>query len=263
MHEISIRVPAARVEAALDALLPLAPRGVLEMPRGDEVELRLRGAPEELPSRARLAAAAGPGTIAEREVPDDWYERRRLDYEPVVLGGRLVVRPAWAPPQPGVIDVALEERTAFGTGTHPTTRACLEELLALPSGGGFADLGCGSGVLGIAAAKLGWAPVTALDASSEAVEATLANAAANGVVLTVHAADLTTEAPPAASTMAANVPPGVHAALAERLVEAPGTLLISGFRHDEVDAVLRGYAARGLRERSRRLEGEWAIVTLG
>jgi ribosomal protein L11 methyltransferase len=262
MHEISIRVPAARAEHALDALLALAPRGVHEVGRGEEVELRLRGARDELPTREHVAAAAGPGPIAEREVPDDWEERRLLDYEPVVLAGRLVVRPAWAPPAPGLIDVVLEEGTAFGTGADPATRACLEALLALRPGGAFADVGCGAGVVAIAAAKLGWAPVTALDASPVAVAATRANATANGVDLIVRAADLTAEAPPAADAIAADLPPRGHAGLAERLRGRPAAVLIRGFVRDEVDDVLRGYAARGLAERSRRFAGESAVVVL-
>ena len=99
------------------------------------------------------------------------------------MGGRLWVRPPWAPPRPGALDLVVDPGQAFGTGAHPTTKLSLELMLELDPGGSFADLGCGSGVLAIAAAKLGFAPLVAVDNELAALDATRANAAANGVEL--------------------------------------------------------------------------------
>ena len=116
-------------------------------------------------------------------VPDDWAERWRAFHEPVLVGERIWVRPPWSEPRPGAIDLVVDPGQAFGTGSHPTTRLSLELLLELEPEGSLADLGCGSGVLAIAAAKLGFGPVSAIDHDPAALEATRANAAANGVAL--------------------------------------------------------------------------------
>jgi ribosomal protein L11 methyltransferase len=270
VREVALRVGADGVEEVLDALLLLAPHGVIEAPRGDEVVLRVRGALGELPPAAELAAAAGSWLrgVEERDVPDAWAERRLLDYEPLTIGGRLGIRPAWAPaPEPGILDIVLPE-TAFGTGAHVTTRACLELMLEPDKGarphcrGAFADLGCGSGVLAIAAAKLGWSPVVALDVEERAVAATRANAEANGVAVEARTADLSREPPPAAPTVVANIPASVHVEIAPRLAELPRLLVATAIRIDNVEPVVEAYAARGLVERSRRVEATWVVLTL-
>jgi len=265
MREVAVRVPAGAVEDVLDELLALAPHGVHEVARGGEVELRVRGAAGELPATAQIAAAADPwgASVRERDVPDDWRERRVADHQPLVIAGRLALRPAWAPPPAdGLIDLVLEHDDAFGSGGHPTTCACLEELCAVPPAGAFADLGCGSGVLAIAAAKLGWDPVVAIDGLDSAVEATRANAARNGVAVDVRQADLCAQAPPPAAAIVANVPLAVHEALAARLPAPPGTLIASGVLDDAAPTVLRAYAAAGLRVHERRTAGGWAVVVL-
>ncbi|MEA2439137.1 MAG: ribosomal protein methyltransferase, partial [Thermoleophilaceae bacterium] len=138
------------------------------------VEYALYGSPGELPSLPEGSASVG-GTLVQvrgEEVPEDWAERWKRFHVPLLLGGRLYVRPPWEQPavRPGVQEVVIDPGQAFGTGTHPTTRLCLELMLELDSSGGsFADLGCGSGVLAIAAAKLGFSPVSAFDADRAAV----------------------------------------------------------------------------------------------
>jgi ribosomal protein L11 methyltransferase len=263
MREVALTVPKAAVEDVLDRLLPIVPGGVREMPDGGRVELRMRG--NDLPSAQELARAAGrwSHTLRERTVSDDWRERRLADYEPDVIGGRLLVRPEWAPPLgAGLIDIALSETVAFGGGTHPTTVTCLELLLDLAPKGSFADLGCGTGVLAILAARLGWRPVTALDVQPGSVTAAAANARANGVEVEVRQADLLAEPAPAADGLAANVPAAVHSAIAASLARVPRVALVSGFVANEAQAVVDAYAARGLRE-SRRLErSEWVIALL-
>jgi ribosomal protein L11 methyltransferase len=148
---------------------------------------------------------------------------------------------------------------AFGTGAHPTTRMCLELLLALEPGGAFADLGCGAGVLAIAAATLGWEPVLAVDHEPQSVAATRRNAERNGAAVDALELDLLAFAPPPAPTLAANVPPAVHAPLAAALAPAVVHVIASGFVESEYDAVVAGYA--GFVPRRRLGEG-WQAVLL-
>src|SRR5437763_10953181 len=108
MREVVVRVPRIAVEDVLDRLLPIVPGGVREVPAGRQVELKMRG--DQVPALAEIAAAVGgwPHKLSEREVPDDWRERRLAGYEPDVIGGRLVVRPEWAPPaEAELFDVVL------------------------------------------------------------------------------------------------------------------------------------------------------------
>jgi ribosomal protein L11 methyltransferase len=115
------------------------------------------------------------------EVPEGWEDAWR-DFHHGVRVGRLWVGPPWEEPPAGTILVVIDPGRAFGTGAHPTTRLCLE-LLQEVEPTSLLDVGCGSGVLSIAAAKLGFAPVTAVDLDDTALEVTAENAAANGVVL--------------------------------------------------------------------------------
>ena len=264
MREVILRVPRRAVEDVLDRLLPIVPGGVREVPAGRHVELHMRG--ERLPASREIEATANrwSHTISEVEVSDDWRERRLADYEPDVIGSRLVVRPEWAPsPDPKLIDIEIAESAAFGGGTHPTTRTCLEWLLELPPAGSFADLGCGTGVIAILAARLGWSPVLALDVQPGSVEATRANAERNGVQVEAAVEDLSVEPPPTADAFAANVPAALHAKIAAGWrVTAPRGGLVSGFDRDEADAVTHAYAATGMHERRRASVGGWAVVVL-
>jgi ribosomal protein L11 methyltransferase len=265
MREVSLEIPTEALEDVLDRLLLIVPRGVREVERGAKVELRMRG--DQVPTVAEIATAVGrwPHRIEERTVPDDWRERRLADYVPDVIAGRVVVRPDWARPprDPGIIDIVLSESGAFGGGTHPTTHTCLEQLLALPPAGLFADLGCGTGVLAIAAARLGWQPVLAIDVQPDSVESARANAAANSVAVTATVLDLLVEPPPSADGIAANVPAWLHAQLAASLAEPlPAVLLISGFVDAEAAGVLEAYAARGLRPRRQLDAHGWVVAVL-
>jgi ribosomal protein L11 methyltransferase len=267
MREVILRVPSLAVEDVLDRLLPVVPGGVRELPAGRrQVELIMRG--DEIPSLGELARVAGrwPHRLQERSVSDDWRDRRLADYEQDPIGERLVVRPDWAPSPPagsGLIDIALTESAAFGAGAHPTTRACLELLLARPAGGSFADLGCGTGVLAILASRLGWAPVVAVDVQPGSVQATLANAAENGAVLEAIVADLSVEPPPPADAFAANVPAELHAIVARALSEPlPHLGLLSGIGITEAAGVLEIYAARGLRQSERVERHGWVVMVL-
>jgi ribosomal protein L11 methyltransferase len=128
--------------------------------------------------------------------------------------------------------------------------------------GTFVDLGCGSGVLAIAAARLGWEPVLAVDNDPAAVQATQANARANGVKVRVRRFDLRTETVPPAGTVAANLLAPLLLAWVERIEVAPQHLIASGLLAVEADRVAAAFAGRGLLERSRRVRGEWAALLL-
>jgi ribosomal protein L11 methyltransferase len=206
--------------------------------------------------------------VSTSEIADDWAERWRTFPEPVTIGERLHVRPPWAdPPPPGapVLDVAIDPAQAFGTGAHDTTRLCLEALLELDPHGALVDLGCGSGVLAIAACKLGWQPVLALDHELESVAATIDNAVVNGVAVRARHFDLLHDGPtPSARTIVANLLRSLllHVARVGFAGETPRVFVASGLLAHEADEVAAAFAARGLHERSRRHAGGWCALTL-
>ncbi|MBA3749095.1 MAG: 50S ribosomal protein L11 methyltransferase, partial [Solirubrobacterales bacterium] len=188
-------------------------------------------------------------------------------HEPVTIGERLHVRPPWAgpPEQPGLEDIVIDPGQAFGTGAHDTTRLCLEALLELDPSGPLVDLGCGSGVLAIAARKLGWEPVLGLDHEHESVAATLDNAVVNGVTLDAQHFDLLRGGSvPSATTVVANLlrPLLLRVATVGFCGEAPRVLVASGLLAHEADEIAAAFARRGLHERARRHGGEWAALTL-
>jgi ribosomal protein L11 methyltransferase len=160
-----------------------------------------------------------------------------------------------------VHEVVIDPGQAFGTGTHPTTRLCLELMLSLDARGSFADLGCGSGVLAIAAAKLGFRPVSAFDADRAAVAATDANARANAVLLdTVERLDLRAGAVPVADVVAANLMRPLLLEVAQRMETSPAALLLSGLLDHEADEVAAAFAP--LAERRRLSMKGWTALLL-
>ena len=265
MRRIALTVRAGAVEEVLDALLPVLPAGVHPLDVGEgAVELAAYGA--ALPPRAELEALVGAALLGsdEQEVPDDVHARRRRFAHGWEIGGRLVVRPPDAPSGPaGLPELVIESPAgAFGTGAHPTTRACLELLLDLEPGGPFADLGCGAGVLAIAAARLGWEPVIAVDHEPRSVAGAARNAERNGVAIEARQVDLLTDPPPPAATVAANVPPAVHRRIAAALPAAVTRLIVSGVVAADLDDVLAAYAAAGLEPAEHRGTGGWRTVLL-
>ncbi len=265
MIRLAVRAPAAAAERVLAALLELAPAGVEQVEGPGFVEYAVYGAPGELPELPYGRAEVGGLAVEVRgdHVPDDWAERWRRFHGPILVGGRLYVRPPWEQPavRPGVHEIVIDPGPAFGTGSHPTTRMCLELMLELDPNGSFVDLGSGSGVLAIAASKLGFHPVTALDADRAAVETTLRNARANATVLeAVRRADLRSEAAPAAGVVAANLALPLLLRVAELMRDPPAQLIASGLLAEEADEAANAFV--GLVERRRVSDGGWSALLL-
>ncbi len=268
MIRLAIRVARADAEAVLAELLELAPAGLEEREDGDAIEFVLYGAPGELPALPDLRAAAGDALVdvATTEIPDDWSERWKAFHRPVDVSWRfrrLRVRPPWEPPTAEGIDVVIEPGQAFGTGAHHTTRLCLELLLELDPAGALADWGCGTGVLAIAAARLGWDPVLACDWEAASVAATADNAAVNGVPgIALTRTDLRREAGPWAPTVVANLVRPLLLDVAGIMTRPPETLIVSGLLREEGDEVAAAFGRHGLHEAARRTGGEWCALRL-
>ena len=268
MIRLAVRCRPDLAEQVLAELVQLAPGGVEEEQGAGYVEYAIYGAEGELPDLGRLEAAAGDGLIevTSGRVPEDWADRWRDFHEPLVVGGRLLVRPSWEPPRDGLADVVIDPGRAFGTGAHPTTRLCLELLLELEESEGaegpFADWGTGSGVIAIAAARLGWTPVAACDHEAGSLEAATVNAEANAVELELARVNLRAEAPPPAPTVTANITAPVLLAIAERMEVAPRRLICSGLLGPEVDGIVSAFGRHGLIERGGRTDGDWNALLL-
>jgi ribosomal protein L11 methyltransferase len=267
---LAVRVARADAETVLAELLELAPSGLEEREAGeDAVEYVLYGAPGELPDVGDVRAAAGSALVdvTTSEIPDDWSERWKAFHKPVDVSWRfkrLRVRPPWEPPLDGdAIDLVIDPGQAFGTGAHHTTRLCLQLLLELEPAGALADWGCGTGVLAIAAARLGWDPVLACDWEAASVEATRENAERNGAPrIAVERLDLRRSEGPWAPTVLANLVRPLLLEVAASMTRPPGRLIASGLLREEADEVAAAFSRHGLRETERRHGGEWAAVRL-
>ncbi len=151
------------------------------------------------------------------------WETRWRDFHHPVRVGRVLVRPPWAAPDPELLDVVIDVGMAFGTGGHATTRQCLE-LLQHVRTGRLLDVGCGSGVLSIAAVRLGFGPVEAVDIDELAVSAAAANALLNGVRFDLRCGDAAVgdRWPEAAEVIVANVALGPVVALGRLVATVSG-----------------------------------------
>jgi ribosomal protein L11 methyltransferase len=159
------------------------------------------------------------------DVAADWRDRWKAFHHPIRIGS-LWIGPPWEEPPADAISVVVDPGRAFGTGAHPTTQLCIELLLDLQPTA-VVDVGCGSGVLSIAAAKLGYAPVLALDSEESAIAATIANATANGVDVDVRLADVLEDDPPVTELVLANITRPAVELLAPRLRSS--RLVASGY----------------------------------
>ena len=269
MIRLAVRCRAELAEPVLAELLELAPGGVEEERGEGWVEYAIYGPPGEVPAVPELRAAAGEGLveISATEIPDDWADRWRDFHEPVsIAGGRIVVRPSWeaAPSDESLVDIVVDPGQAFGTGAHATTRMCLELLLELAdtgeASGPLADLGTGSGVLAIAAAKLGFAPVSGCDSEPAALDAAAHNAASNGVEIELLRLNLREQEPPPAPVLVANLTAPLLTGIASRLPVPPRRMVCSGLLSSEVGAVRAALRAGGLEVVGERSRGEWVAL---
>ena len=183
-------------------------------------------------------------TLEDRDWERAWLER----FRPMRFGRRLWVCPSGtSPDQPDAVVVQLDPGLAFGTGTHPTTALCLEWLDGADlEGRRVVDFGCGSGILAVAAARLGAARVTAVDHDPQALLATSANARNNGVETLVDIRGSGQTAPEPAEVVVANILANVLVELAPRLgatVAPSGTLVLSGVLAGQAEEVMAAYAA--------------------
>jgi ribosomal protein L11 methyltransferase len=195
------------------------------------------------------------GTWSEESVADGWENGWRAFHTGRTVGGKLWVGPPWVAPPAGLPAVVIDPGQAFGTGSHATTLLCLELLLEQPPGP-MLDLGCGSGVLAIAAARLGHAPVLACDDDPIAVEVAAENAAGNGAAIQVWQCDaLYDELPKAIPLWLANLQLAPLQELAWR-PDLPPRLIVSGLLAGEA------FAIPGFRIAERRTLDGWEGLLL-
>jgi ribosomal protein L11 methyltransferase len=267
VQRVSFQIPETAREDVLDGVLPLLPAGIVERPVGEGVsEISSFGV--ALPDAATLRAAA-PVALAElgyEDVPADWRERRRrFGGGAVLVSDRLVVRSPYDPPAPeGLMEVVVERGgSGFGSGSHPTTQMCLGLLLDLEPAGGAADFGCGVGTLAIAAAKLGWSPVSGLDREGPAIEEAHLNARRNGVEADFAHADVDTAELPIRELLMANAPPPVHRRLAAAVTPQVRHVIVSGIVEGEMEEVRAAYEAVGLEAQRGMAADTWIAMLLG
>lgn len=264
--EVAVRVADEQVPLAEWAVGEFSPGGFVQgahpaggarfavyLPAGDEGRFTswLAGAGVQLAGAAEVTL-----------VPSDWDERWKQFHQPVVVGD-LWIGPPWQEDEApvGMRRVVIEPAQGFGTGAHPTTRLVLALLQQQPRAS-VLDLGCGSGVLAIAAAKLGFTPVDAIDNDPVAVDSTRDNLARNGVdrLVQVRVLDVIREDIPRADIVLANVLLEPLVRIAPRMV-AP-RLVLSGLLRSQVDECVAAYQAVGYVLRERRDRDGWAAVVL-
>jgi ribosomal protein L11 methyltransferase len=233
-----VRVRLEQAEEVRARLIELSPDGFEERSLGEQLEL---AAYVDATGEERLRRALG--AVEAVDVAPGWEDAWRAFHRPVRIGP-LWVGPPWLEPPSDALVIVIEPGRAFGTGSHPTTRLCLELLLELAPAS-VVDLGCGSGVLAIAAARLGCGHVTALDRDRAAIEAAQANAVRNGVRIAVAVADVLAERLPEAELALANLELGLIELLAGRLQAR--VLVASGYQVAH-DPILPGWERRQRRE---------------
>jgi len=198
LFRVAVHVSAERAEEARARALELAPGGFEESEAAGTLILVFYA-----PAAAAEAIASAFPNPEITPVEPGWEDRWRSFHRPARVGG-LWIGPPWEHPDPEELAVVIDPGRAFGTGAHPTTRLCVE-LLARAGRGSLLDVGCGSGVLSIAAARLGFDPIVAIDVDPVAVETTIANAAANGVEVEAYVLDGEEAELPRADVAVANV----------------------------------------------------------
>jgi len=215
-------------------------------------------------SAAALLQGASPEHIILHTLQQqDWETAWQKDWQAIPVGQNLWVRPSFcAAPTDGRMDIVLDPGMAFGTGTHPTTQLCLQAIereCAQTPPATLLDMGAGSGLLAIAALKLGSSSALAIDMEQDSVEACLANAAINGVILDAQLRDTPPNQP--FDLVVANILAAPLVWMAKELAACVANrLILSGLLVEQVDDVAAAYIATGLTEIRRDTQGEWASV---
>jgi ribosomal protein L11 methyltransferase len=268
----STAVAASDDDSQGQAIGPLRVCGYL--PVDDQLEENRRRLEEALWYLGRIRPLPAPQFRTVQE--QDWSQAWKQHYKPILIGARLVVVPAWQEsPDPGRVAVRMDPGMAFGTGTHPTTQLCLELLEAcLPTNASSViDVGCGSGILAVAALKLGAQAALGVDIDAEAVEATQANAELNGVeerlevklgsVTEILGGGTTLRRAP---LVLANILAPVIIRLLEdglaNLLDPGGVLILSGILDEQTGEVEDALRARGLSVLERRQIGDWVALAV-
>jgi ribosomal protein L11 methyltransferase len=258
---LGIRVRAADAEIAFARLEPVLAAGVeeIDLDEEDAVEFALYG--DSLPSDEALRALAGDTIVALVRSPiDAGWARAWQDHLVPVTVGAFTIRPPWLEGDPS--DLVIDPGPSFGAASHPTTRLCLEVLQDLDAGGALVDWGTGSGVLAIAAARLGYAPVVAVELDVLAAHVAKRNAGRNGAVVEVREGDVTVAAPWAPTIVANLTLPLLVAATQDFSNEAPTRLIASGVLASQADVAVAAWGRVGFVERERRELDGWAALVL-
>lgn len=202
----------------------------------------------EIPPNLITSASRAPVPVADRE----WARVWENEFHPLKMGERLWICPSWTPPpDPDAINILLDPGLAFGTGTHPTTAMCLRSMDAdLGSGARVVDYGCGSGILGIAAVRLGATAALGVDNDPQAITASLNNAARNHVPREAFSVvlpedELVSSWRGGATWVVANILAGplvVLAPVLTSLMTPGGRLLLAGLLADQAEEVIKAYA---------------------
>ena len=264
---ITVEVEATQAEALSEALIEAGAHSVDLEPRATRTRLtaiagRDSDAGRIVACAAQRAGIPSPEFQAGRIEDDDWVRRSQAQFGPLRAGERLWIVPSWhTPPDPQAVVVRLDPGLAFGTGGHPSTHMVLARLEALVRGGErVLDFGCGSGILAIAAAKLGAGWLDAVDLDPQALEVARANALLNGVTLR---AALPGELPPGSYDLVlVNILAGPIIELAPEITartRSGGRVLLSGILAEQAAGVTQAYAA-GFDTAIRARENDWVLI---
>lgn len=236
-----------------------------------EDERAVREELEEMRARGEGYLSFGTLETSRREAEsDEWAEIWKKHFRPLHIGSRIVVRPVWVDyaPAAGEEVVLLDSNMAFGTGEHETTSMCLELLQEyLRAGDTVVDVGCGSGILGISAVKLGAKFAYMTDIDYVAVRSAEHNAALNGVAERVKIAlsDLLENADVRGEVMTANITADILCRLAESIpknLKEGGTLILSGIIEPKLEQVVSAYVGIGLKLVKQIKKGEWFALAM-